>query len=272
MAVSTTVAGLPPPPELVELLEGTHVRFLLQVAGRPAGAPTGPIRWYRSGLPSPLLNGCVWAGDAVSLESLGGVADDLARESGPASLWIPDRLVTGQTARQLVAHGLERSRPWSGMALDLRAADQLHEAPAAFLVQESRDLESDRLFSRTWNLAGIDVPEPAEAVLSELVESARGHGIARPLLAWSHAAPAAVCLLSREGDAAVIHGLATVPSVRRHGIASALVLHALRTAAAEGARYAVATVPPAGTELLGRLGFQAFTGWERFEWRPSNAV
>jgi GNAT superfamily N-acetyltransferase len=272
MAVASTVPGLPSPPELVSVLEESHSQFLLQVAGRPAGPGQGPIRWYRSGLPSPLLNGCVWAGDAVALDTLGGIAERLVEEPGPSSLWIPDRLVTGQTARDLVSHGLERAPPWSGLALDLRAAEQLHDPPGAFLVQESHDLESDRLFSRTWNVAALDLPEVAEAVLSEHIESARAHGVVRPLIAWSHAAPAAVCLLSRDDESCALHGLATLPSVRRHGIASSLVLHALRLAHAEGARYALATAPPIATEVLRGLGFLPFTGWERFEWRPDNAV
>ncbi|MCI4331434.1 MAG: GNAT family N-acetyltransferase [Thermoplasmata archaeon] len=272
MAVASTVSELPSPPELVTVLEESHCQFLRQVAGRPAESSLGPVRWFHSSLPSPLLNGCVWAGDAVGLDSLGGIATRLVEEPGPSSLWIPDRLVTGQTARDLISLGLERTPPWSGVALDLRSADQTHEPSGAFLVQESHDLESDRLFTRTWNLAGVDLPEAAEAVLSEHIESARAHRALRPLIAWSHAAPAAVCLLAGGPGYIAVHGLSTLPAVRRHGIASSLVLHALKLAHAEGARYAVAVVPPAGAEMLAKLGFLPYTGWERFEWRPENAV
>jgi GNAT superfamily N-acetyltransferase len=272
MAVSSTVAGLPSPPELVVELEESHARFLRDVVGSASGAAAGPVRRFRSGLPSPLLNGSLWAGDVVSADSLPGIAKEIVLAGGPASLWVPDRLVTGRTARELVSLGLVRTPTWSGLALDLRAADQLHDPPGAFLVQESHDLESDRMFTRTWNQAAIEVPEAAEAVLSEKVESARAHGVVRPLIAWSHAAPAAVCLLSRSGRSVALHGICTIPTVRRHGIASALVLHALRTAHAEGAEYAIATAPAPATEMLRGLGFLVYTGWERFEWRPENAL
>jgi GNAT superfamily N-acetyltransferase len=63
-----------------------------------------------------------------------------------------------------------------------------------------------------------------------------------------------------------LYGVATLPAYRRQGLATALMLHALRAARAEGISIATLYASEMGQEVYRRLGFRQYCIVERYVW------
>ncbi len=85
-------------------------------------------------------------------------------------------------------------------------------------------------------------------------------------IAWMGARPVAAMATLRDGDTAGVYHVATLPGVRRRGLAGALLLLALGEAQACGARWATLTATPEARALYEELGFRSCGLLE--QWMP----
>ena len=71
-------------------------------------------------------------------------------------------------------------------------------------------------------------------------------------------------------DAGVVcvHHVVTIQAMRRRGIGTAMVVHALREARDRGYQVAVLTSSPDGFHAYEQLGFRTYCSVQRYWWRP----
>lgn len=199
---------------------------------------------------------CVVYSDAGSL---GAALDGLAHEYDSAgvrawTVWVPeqDREVAGILER--AGHRLD-ARP-AAMVLDLAELDE-RAAPAAELDLMEPDMaDAARVNDAAYGFPGDFEraftrlpPEPAHLYL------ARGDGL-----------PACTLLTYEEGGECGIYLVATLPGSRGRGLATALVVHALREARDRGCTTSSLQATQRGRPVYHRLGYRdigAVHMWER---------
>jgi GNAT superfamily N-acetyltransferase len=232
---------------------------------RACGGPD--VRWVATG--TPVLNR-VWGArlePAVAQRRVTDVLDEFRRR-GARTEWMvapfdrPERL--GRTLREA---GCGRVESWSAMSLPLS------ERPATadvgrIAVREAASREDAVRWAATF--AAAAVRPRAEARALELVFARLlDEGAPLRLFEALHGGrPVAACALHGLGAVVGLHQVATLPAVRRRGVARALVTAALARAQACGARIAVTQADAAVRPLVEALGFAGHGTIEVYTWQP----
>lgn len=164
-------------------------------------------------------------------------------------------------ALYLEQHGFQKLDEENvGMALDAEAM-HVEERPVEGLeIKEIADVEGLEAM-RKLEIEGFDSSAEMAGNYCEMYAGA-GFGPGAPwrhFIGWSRAeAVASTSLLFHTGVAG-IYGVATVPGMRRRGIARALVLHAIKVARQEGYRIVILSPTDMSEGIYRRLGFRDYT-------------
>lgn len=147
-----------------------------------------------------------------------------------------------------------------GMALDadaMRVEERLVEELEIREITSVDELEA----MRKLEIEGFDSSEEMASNYCEMYTYA-GFGPGTPwrhFIGWSRAEAVASTSLLFHAGVAGIYGVATVPGMRRRGIARALVLHAIRAARQEGYRIVILSPTDMSEGIYRRLGFRDYT-------------
>jgi len=147
-----------------------------------------------------------------------------------------------------------------GMALDI-AAMRVEERPVEGLeIREIEDLEGLKVLRQL----EIDGFGSSVELAQNYYEMYAGVGFGRGTVwrhfsGWWHGQAVASTSLLFHAGVAGIYGVATMPDARRHGIARALVLHAIEEARREGYRIAILSPTEMSEGIYRRLGFRDYT-------------
>ena len=153
------------------------------------------------------------------------------------------------------------------MALDLLKMNELTRPPARFSIEPVLDLLTLQEWAGVWM---ADVPEPVAEHCREVVY-ALGIDASR---AWRYylgrldGKPVATIKLFYGAGVVSVHHVATLQEAQRRGIGTALIVYALREARSLGYRIAALTSTPDGFPVYERIGFQTYTTFSGYSWRP----
>ncbi len=233
------------PATLAAAIEANEVAYWLyhvHVAGWELIEEPG-ITSYLSGRPEMMRNGVFFT--------------DLAPARGLPFVWWggPSRRPR-DLGRRLLAQGLVLDAVDPGLAADLTALPEDLPAPAELAIERVRDEEGLRLWHRTLdNKAAEQMAAQQGADYRYVAERFDDDDSCHLFLAWLHGEPVATCELLLGAGVAGIYCVGTLPTARRRGIGSAIVLAALREAHAAGYRVGVLGSSPMGLGVYQGLGF-----------------
>lgn len=158
-------------------------------------------------------------------------------------------LVPGLRARGLIEAGSDQA-----MWLDLPGADRETWGQDGVDVRPATEVRERQMWTQIYlEVFGIGW-EYAE-IFDQIV--AKPHS--RSLVAYSNGRPVGCLSMAIEEGLAVVYNVGVLPSARRRGVGTSLLLAAHQGATTRGARACVVVVTRAGTEVCTRLGYRPVT-------------
>jgi GNAT superfamily N-acetyltransferase len=241
----------------IEANEVAYWRYHVQVAGWELIEGPG-ITGYLSGRPEMMRNGVFFTDLApeAANDAIAAAIDRFRARGLPFVWWGGPSRRPRDLGRRLLAQGLVLDAVDPGLAADLAALREDLPVPAGLSIERVRDEEGLRLWHRTLD------NKPADQLAAQ--QSADYRYVAEPFddddscrlfLARLHGEPVATCELLLGAGVAGIYCVGTLPTARRQGIGSAIVLAALREARAAGYRAGVLGSSPMGLGVYQGLGF-----------------
>lgn len=185
------------------------------------------------------------------------------------SWWVTPSSRPKNLAQRLEAHGLKLTMQDIGMAVDLHRLNETLPVPPGVTIERVRDTKTMQEWTQAF-ACGFELDERALNSYSELLMSVPPdrHPLQPYYLARLNGQPVATSALYCEAGVAGIYEVCTIPSARRSGIGSAVVLAALRDARAMGYRIAVLQASSMGKPIYQRLGFSTYCTFYAYQWRP----
>jgi ribosomal protein S18 acetylase RimI-like enzyme len=241
----------------IEANEVAYWRYHVHVAGWELIEEPG-ITSYMSSRPEVMRNGVFFTDLApgVADDAIAATIERFRARSLPFVWWGGPSRRPHDLGRRLLAHGLVLDAVDPGLAADLTALREDLPAPAGLSIERVRDDEGLRLWLRTLdNKTAEQMAAQQSADYRYVAERFDGDDSCRLFLARLHGEPVATCELLLGAGVAGIYCVGTLPTARRRGIGSAIVLAALREARAAGYRAAVLGSSPMGLGVYQRLGF-----------------
>jgi ribosomal protein S18 acetylase RimI-like enzyme len=220
----------------------------------------GRLTWIATATPNRFYNGVVRtrlpeAGADAAIQSVSA----RFREHGwLLAWWVMPNSRPADLAKRLSAQAFTLWAGDLGMAADLAAVPETVPLPPGVSVERVRT-ETDlddwlRAFGRGFGIS--------DAIVARYAQLPRGVPPAQSLfrfyVARTGGEPVGSAFWFPAPDAALIDEVATIPAMRRRGIATAVTHAALRDAKAQGYRTAVLVASEAGTGVYRRLGFQSY--------------
>lgn len=161
--------------------------------------------------------------------------------------------------RHLVDYGLVFSRKWSGMALNLNGfCPEVKKIPDIEIVK-AEDVETLKTWAKTagecfgaFGKMLIDMQS-----LFVKLDSKDNKNIFN-YLALKNGVPIATCCLFKEGDTGGLYWVGTLPEARGEGIATAIVVYALKEAISMGCSVSILQASDMGKGVYEKIGFKEY--------------
>lgn len=252
---------------LATIIEAIDANMAGEVAAFGRYLPEGEFhedeeaQWRLTSHPSSLYNGI-----ALARFEMGDIDAKIERllkpfkERGlPVSWSVGPATRPANLGTYLQAHGLRVVHASTGMAVDLHALNEEHEASPGLRVEVVDDLEMLRHYARV-SMRGFDA-SPEDNDIYFRTYAAIGFGADLPwrhFIGWLDDQAVAVSSLLLHAGVAGVYGVATVPEARRQGIGAALTLAPLREARARGYHIGVLSPSDMGLRLYQSIGFQEY--------------
>jgi ribosomal protein S18 acetylase RimI-like enzyme len=251
-----------PSPEVAALVETSMAEYHLAAAVHVPGSTwhaDASIVWACT--PTELLdmNGVfrsVWHGDAVD-EEIAKVRTAVANTRVPYLWHVGPLARPSDLAGRLLAHGFRLHEIEPAMAVDLDRANIHAPWPDRLRVTAVRTGEQMAQWADTW-------ASPAAAAFQTVARGVYGSvpfGERSPFqyrTGFMDGVPVATFLLYLGETAAALHWVATVPAMRRRGVATALAAAGLAEAREAGYHTAVLTASAEARSLYAKLGFREY--------------
>jgi GNAT superfamily N-acetyltransferase len=157
----------------------------------------------------------------------------------------------------LRANGWSKDEDLPSMILDLRKVNIPAKSPDGLTIQQ---VENEEMFKQHVDItiAGFEFAEPLARHLSGLDFGDRF--LHDPdiyyYVGYVQGKPVAISILLLDAGIAGLYSVATIPSMRRQGLATAMILAALRQARDRGYHIAALQASEMGAPVYRRLGFQ----------------
>ena len=160
----------------------------------------------------------------------------------------------------LEAHGFTPVVHQRWMALDIRWMNEQFSPLPNLIIKEVTDARTLKVFRDISQRGFETLVTQAQTYYDNYLANGFGPGAS-----WHHfigylgKEPVADASLLLHAGIAGIYGVATIPEVRRLGIATQMTLHALREASKQGYRVAVLVPTDMGMNIYRRIGFQEYS-------------
>ena len=231
--------------------------------------------WFRTGRPSPMLNGILWARfDPDGLDDAIEHALAPFRERSVPMIWTvgPASRPRGLGVR-LLAHGLTHLEEEPGMAIRL---DELGDEPSLPEGVALRQVDEDAAAVAAAYAIAAEVFGIAEEVNAEFVAAlaampADSRSAFRTFLATADGIPVATASMTLAGGVAGVYSVATVDRWRGRSIGTALTIRALKGAAGLGYRVGVLGASAIAYRMYERIGFREVCRSQLYLWSPAGA-
>jgi ribosomal protein S18 acetylase RimI-like enzyme len=176
---------------------------------------------------------------------------------GPMSWYIGPSLRSASLEACLHANGWSKGEDLPSMALDLHTVKILAKSPDGLTIQQ---VENEEMFKQHMDItiAGFEFAEPLARHLSgpDFGDRFLHDPDVYYYVGYVQGKPVAISVLSLHAGIAGLYNIATIPSMRRQGLATAMTLAALRQARDRGYHIAVLQASDMGAPVYRRLGFQ----------------
>jgi GNAT superfamily N-acetyltransferase len=229
--------------------------------------------WFMSGVPEKWFNGVVHTHlDQHQLESrVKSILAEFRQRALPFLWHITPGTQPPALEFILLNCGLHLESAEPGMAVNLTALNKQTHPPANLTIEPVLD----RLTLEEWMAVWLaETPEPIARHCREVLYTL-GVGEHRPwryYLGRVQGKPVATIQLYYAAGIVSVQHVATLSEARRCGFATALIVHALREAYAQGYRIAGLTATPAGLPVYQRIGFQTYATFRSYSGQPDRPV
>lgn len=221
---------------------------------------------------SPEFSRVAWArfAEAEADECIAAIMEGLRSRGTPVVWQVGPASRPADLGARLMAYGLIKRGPGeAGMALEL---DRLRQDVPYHPTVTIRRAVSASDFAAFEELQALGFghpllrPSPALGLMRALGPDHPDLDHLRIYLGWLGHRPVATAMCFHGAGVAGLYGVATLPAYRRQGLATALTLHALREARADGYRLATLYASAMGVEVYRRLGFEVYCTIDRYVW------
>lgn len=264
----TAIAGIP----IAEVIQRIEINFWTTWYnfGRGPGCllhDDGDILWFETPIPIVPYNTVM---KFQARENVDEKIDSIVRlffDRNVTQLWIVHPSSSpADLAERLSKRGLQEVEVAPCMARDLVDLPASPPRPAGVEIRKvmtaSDLLQVHELAAWRWG-----VPEEFHTQLREIINL---YDVGKPdskthfWLAWKDGSPIAKLGMHCSDDTAGIYGVVTKPEARGLGLASILMVEAMKFAKADGYKLAVLNSSPLAEELYKRLGFITVTSFRLF--------
>lgn len=228
------------------------------------------VKWIDVGV--PYLNrifGAAFAQENIEQE-ITHIQRQFKTKQTPVT-WIVDPFSEPQNiATILEQQGWTFTEEWIGMSYELSAPPQPPSLPQEFLLQEVVDKEMLKRWSGVL-ATNSSLPETSRVAYQRMLSSVPvGDGSPwRPYAGFLHGELIATCVLFQgTAEVAGIYLVATLPSARKRGIATAMMEHLLLESWRKRCRRVVLLANSQGYGVYHRLGFQQQCTLKIYSWQP----
>jgi ribosomal protein S18 acetylase RimI-like enzyme len=156
-----------------------------------------------------------------------------------------------------------------GMAADLLALNEDIPLNQQLIIREAEDPETLKIL-RSIEMKGFGASaELAQNYYDSYINLGFGKG--KPwhhYIGWLNNEPVSIASLFFYAGVAGIYGVATIPEVRRQGIAATMTLHVLHEAGKQGYRVAILSPSEMSIAIYRRIGFQEYCKLLHYRWSP----
>ncbi len=263
-------------PTLVQAIEANLFEWFLLYRRWPRAEVhrDADVLWVISDVPFPLFNSVMraqLAPDNVDAAIEAVVARYRSRQM-PILWWTGPATQPADLGAHLLVHGFDHEE-WPGMAVDLQALNENLPESTDLVVEQVRDNDTLKEWCRVVAGLGFEFPDFAVEAMFDLFQSV-GLGADRPIRHYTgrlNGEVVAGSSLALGAGVAGIYNVATVPTARRRGFATAMVLAPLREARALGYRAATLYSSEMAQGVYRRLGFQEYCKIGLYAWQPTSA-
>ncbi len=220
---------------------------------------TSEVVWFYTGIPDALFNGVVAA--KLKPEGVKATVDSLQAkieaQGAPAFWWVGPRSRPDNLGALLEGYGLQPAGEVPSMAMNLALLEHTPEAIAGFTIQEVIGAEMQGLWARIAAVgtelspAAIEAMARVEATLCDPDYRAQHRYIG-----YLHGAPVATAALALASGVAGIYAVATIPEARRQGIGRIMTVTCLLEARQSGYQVGILQASPMGYPIYKRIGFR----------------
>ena len=250
-------------PDLIAAIETNLIEFS-SFFGNLAQAEVynGPdIFWSITSIPFALFNSVIRARltPDVVLDTIEAVASRGRSRNVPVLWWTSPTTRPYNLGKYLIKNDFRYIGDSPGMAIDLHNLNENYQPQPELTIQTVDTPDSLRMWSDILT-TGFSLPDFAGNAFFDLF-SGIGLGEHLPVrhyIGWLKEKPVAVSSLFFGAGVAGIYNLTTIPSLRRQGIGSAMIMKPLREARAMEYTTGVLQASEMGLSIYRRLGFKEY--------------
>jgi ribosomal protein S18 acetylase RimI-like enzyme len=259
MTTADSVAGFSTQ-DLVRAIEHNLWETWANFGGGPGCAlhDEGDLLWFETPVPIIPYNSVIKFQVARNIDQkIDELVNYFSSRKAPLLWFVHPTSSPPDLARRLLDRGMKYIEAAPGMARDLV---DLPEAPALPEGVEIREAVSDSDINEFYEFAAwrwgvpADYHEQLRAIIGYFQIGKPGSRM-RMWQAWRDGAPIAKIGLYSGKESAGIYGVVTKPEARGHGLASILMIEAMKASKEAGYKLAVLDSSPLAEPLYKRLGF-----------------
>jgi len=228
-----------------------------------------------SGIPHPLMN-CMFRTRFPSQEAdvrIDEMVGIFKSGSLPMMWFVGPCCQPSDLGQRLESHGLVHETDVVGMAIDMKTLNENLPVPEGLTIKRVANENDMQLYLKAFG-TGFEFPDFVTTGWGKM-DASHGFGARLPRVNYFgivDGAPVACTALFKTFGVAGIYCVATVPHMRRKGIATALVTAALRDARDDGYKMGILQAKAMGAEVYRKIGFvdqPCKIGW--YMWLPPSS-
>lgn len=262
---------------LAEVIERSMIDYFSWVHSCPYSKVEDEPDFLRlmSGIPHPLMN-CVFRTRVRSQESderINTIMSVFKSSNLPMMWFVGPCCQPSDLGQRLESHGLVHETDVVGMSIDMKALNEDLPVPSDLVIKRVANENDMQSYLKVFG-TGYEFPDFATTGWGKM-DSYHGFGAKHPrtnYVGTVDGAPVGITALFKTSDCAGIFCVATVPQMRRKGIATALVTEALRDARDDGHKMGALQAKAMGAGVYRKIGFvdqPCKIGW--YMWIPPSA-
>lgn len=192
-------------------------------------------------------------------ERLSKVLDRFKAWNASANLYVSSGTYPKNIEEHLLEHGKVYAGKWAGMAIDINGFSRDIRKTPDIKIVKADDSETIKIWSKTTGIS-FSVSQKIMGDMQKLYVALGSKNRDRLFyyMGLKNGIPAATALLFKDGNIAGLYMVGTLPEARGYGIATDMVVHALKEAALMGCSVAILQASQMGKGVYDKIGFKEY--------------